>query len=107
MLAPGARPTQTLFVAWLLWPTPPTRCRLGEVCRAFRTLFAAQAFASGPLCINLNTLSWRLMERKRRAAARAQLLAAVSTYAPSVRHLALRYQLDRTTGARGCVRACV
>ena len=68
------------------------------MCRTFRTLFSAQAFSGRTLNLNLNTLSWRLMERKRRAAARKELVDALSRLAPSVSHLCLRYQLDACTG---------
>ena len=44
------------------------RCRLAEVCRTFRSLFDAQAFAGRPLRLNLNSLSWRLLDRKGRPA---------------------------------------
>lgn len=78
---------------------PARRCRLAEVCRAFRALFAAQAFAGRPMRLDLNSLSWRLAERKKRkAAARGDLLAAVARYAPSVTHLCLKYMLDRCSG---------
>ncbi|KAL4430793.1 hypothetical protein ABPG75_006049 [Micractinium tetrahymenae] len=74
------------------------RCRLAEVCRAFRALFASQAFAGRAMCLDLNSLSWRLAERKKKAAARAELLAAVARYASSVTHLRLKYMLDRCAG---------
>ena len=89
---PPALPPHTLA------PPAPRRCRLAEVCRTFRTLFSAQAFCGRPLSLNLNTLSWRLMERKRRAAARKELVGALARLAPSVSHLCLRYQLDACTG---------
>ncbi len=78
--------------------TPPRRCRLAEVCSTFRTLFAAQAFAGRPMRLDLNSLSWRLAERKKKAAARGELRAAVARYAPSVTHLCLKYMLDGCAG---------
>lgn len=78
--------------------TPPRRCRLAEVCSTFRTLFAAQAFAGRPMRLDLNSLSWRLAERKKKAAARGELRAAVARYAPFVTHLCLKYMLDGCAG---------
>lgn len=49
------------------------RSRLAAVCRTFREIFHAHAFTGRTLSLNLNTLSWRLAERKRRAATRAEL----------------------------------
>ncbi|EFN59070.1 hypothetical protein CHLNCDRAFT_137807 [Chlorella variabilis] len=70
------------------------RCRLAEVCRAFHALFSACAFSHRPLVLNLNTISWRILESKRKAAARREAVAAVARVARSATHLALRYQLD-------------
>ncbi|KAI7841526.1 hypothetical protein COHA_004697 [Chlorella ohadii] len=74
------------------------RCRLAEVCRTFRGLFDAQAYKGRPLRLNLNSLSWRLLDRKGRPAARRALLALLARVAPSVRDLHIRYQLDSSAG---------
>lgn len=47
--------------------------------------------------LNLNTLSWRIMECKHKAAIRKQLLAAVKRVAPSVTRLSIKFQLDYAT----------
>ncbi len=74
-----------------------SRCRLALVCRTFQALFSTSAFTGRPMRLNLNSISWRLLDRKRRAVARQELVAAVARVAPSVTHLCLRYQLDAST----------
>ncbi|KAI3433681.1 hypothetical protein D9Q98_003490 [Chlorella vulgaris] len=73
------------------------RSRLAEVCRTFRTLFSACAFSGSVMRLNLNTLSWRIMECKHKAAIRKQLLAAVKRVAPSVTRLSIKFQVDYAT----------
>jgi hypothetical protein len=70
------------------------RCCLAEVSRAFRTHFWGVAYASRPLQLNLNVLSWRIAQSKRKKAMREELQAAVARAAPSTASLVLKYQLD-------------
>ncbi len=42
------------------------------MCRTFRGLFDAQAYTGRPLRLNLNSLSWRLLDRKGRPAVSAR-----------------------------------